>query len=242
MAEELHRWAQAGFVRRMSDAEAAAAPCVSPAFVSWDRPDKPRLVVDLRQVNEHLQEIKFKYEALSEFMSSLLPNDHLISWDIKDAYHHVFVHPDDRPYLTFTAGGHTYEAITMPFGLSVAPWAWTKIMRPVLAALRAGHFQLIGYVDDHGAAAPGRRPVSKRDAPAGFRQVKLLYDRLGLKLHPTKGERDGTQQLTLLGFTIDTAANAVRLPDTRVAKLRGAAAAALGAARRNRRWVRRKLL
>lgn len=46
----------------------------------------------------------------------------------------------------------------------------------------------------------------------------------------------------MLGFTIDTAANQVRLPDNRVAKLRGAAAAALGAAGRNRRWVRRKLL
>lgn len=130
----------------------------------------------------------------------------------------------------------------MPFGLLVAPWAWTKIIRPVLAAMRAVHFDLIGNVDDHGAAAPGRRQVSKRDAAAGFRQVALLYDKLGLKLHPSKGECDGTQQLTLLCFTIGTAANAVRLPDTRVAKLRGAAAALLGAAGRHRRWERRKLL
>lgn len=62
---ELERWALAGVVRRMSAAEAAAAPCVSPAFVSWDRPDTPRLDVDLRQVNEHLREIKIKYEVLA---------------------------------------------------------------------------------------------------------------------------------------------------------------------------------
>ena len=242
MDEELDRWTRAGFVRRMSKAEAAAAPCVSPAFVSWDRPDKPRLVVDLRQVNEHLRGIKFKYEALAEFMSSLLLDDHLISWNIKDAYHHIYIHPNDRPYLTFTVVGHTYEAITMPFGLSVAPWALTKIMRPVLAALREAHFKLIGYVDDHGAAAPGRRPVSKRDAAAGFRQVALLYNKLGLTLHPAKGERQGTQQLTLLGYTIDSAGNAVRLPDVRVAKMRGRAVAVLSSARKNQRWVRRKLL
>jgi len=242
VVDESERWTQAGFVRRMTEAEAGATPCVSPAFVSWDRPDKPRLFVDLRQVNEHLRVIRFKYEALADFMSSLLPFDHLISWDIKDAYHHVFIHTNDRPYLTFTVGGHPYEAITMPFGLSVAPWAWTKIMRPVLAALRAAHFQLIGYVDDHGAVTPGRRPVSKRAAAAGFRQVALLYEKLGLKQLPTEGEREGTQQLTLLGYTIDTAANLVSLPDSRVAKLRGGAAAALGAARKNRRWVRRKLL
>ena len=230
--EELDRWTQAGFVRRMSEAEAAAAPCVSPAFVSWDRPEKPRLVVDLRQVNEHLRGTKCKYEALFEFMSSFLPDDHLILWDIKDAYHHLYIHPNDRPYLNFTVGGHTYEAITMPFGLSVAPWAWTKITRPVLSALREAHFKLIGYVDDHGAAAPGRRPVSKRDGAAGFRKVALLYDKLGLSLHPSKGERQGTQQLTLLGYTIDKAGNAVRLPDVRVAKLWGGAAAILSSERK----------
>lgn len=165
-----------------------------------------------------------------------------MSWVIKNAYHDVFIHPLDRQYLTFTVGDHAYDAITLPFGLSVAPWAWTKIMRPVLAALRASHIHLIGSVDDHGAARPGRRLVSKRDAAAGNRLVALLYDQLGLKLHPTKSERDGSQQITLLDSTIDTAANQVRLLDNRVAKLRRAAAAALGAAGRNRRWVRRKFL
>lgn len=134
--DEVERWIKAGCIRRMTAVEAAAAPCASPAFVNRDRPDKPRLVVDLRQVNAHLQEITFKYEALAEFMSCLAPLDNPIYWDIKDAYHLVFIHPDDRTYLSFTVKGLTYEAITMQFGLSVAPWAWTKIMRPVLAALR----------------------------------------------------------------------------------------------------------
>jgi len=241
VAEELERWVEAGFIRRLSDKEAADAPCVSPAFVSWVRP-KPRLVIDLRQVNEQLQVIKFKYEALVEFMSAVQPLDHLISWDIKDAYHHVYIYPSDRPYLTFAISGGTYEPITMPFGLSLAPWAWTKVMRPVLAYLRKSGFVVIGYVDDHGAAAPGRRPVSKADAAQGFGFVSALYDKLGLTLHPDKGDRDGTQQLTLLGHTLDTASNQVRLPDTRLAKLRGMAAALLSSARKNRRWVRRKPL
>lgn len=105
----------AGLVRRMSADEAASAPCVSPAFVNWDRPNKPKLVVDLRQVNAHVQVIKFKHEAQAEFMSSLLPADHLVSCDINDANHHVFIHPSDRPNLIFTVGDHTYEAITMAF-------------------------------------------------------------------------------------------------------------------------------
>lgn len=241
-AEELERWTKSGFIRRVVEAEQGKAPCLSPAFVCWARPTKPRLVVDLRQVNEHLLDIPFKYEALSEFMAALHPLDHLISWDIKDAYHHVYIHPDDRPYLTFTINGAVYEPITMPFGLSLAPWAWTKVMRPVLAYLRRTGFTLMGYVDDHGAAAPGRRPVSKSDAAKGFRAVTLLYEKLGLSLHPEKGERDGAQVMDLLGFTLDTASNAVRLTEGRLCKLRGQAMGLVTAASKNRRWVRRKHL
>jgi len=167
LAPELERWVLAGFIRPLSAKEVEAAPCISPALVSWVRL-KARLVIDLRQVNEQLQAIHFKYEALVEFMSAVQPLDHLISWDIKDAYHHVLIHLSDRPYLTFANDGGTYEPITMPFGLSLAPWAWTKVMRPVLAYLRKSGFHLIGYVDDHGAAAPGRRPVSKADAAKNF--------------------------------------------------------------------------
>jgi len=57
---ELERWVKAGFIRPIDEDERRSAPCVSPAFVSWVRPDKPRLVVDLRQVNAHLADIKFK--------------------------------------------------------------------------------------------------------------------------------------------------------------------------------------
>lgn len=95
-------------------------------------------------------------------MYSVLPPDFHISWDVKAPYHRVFIDPDDRRYLTFSVGGHTYEAITMPFGLSVAPWAWTKITRPVVAALWAAHFQLIGYVHERSAATPGWHPSPAR--------------------------------------------------------------------------------
>jgi len=84
----------------------------------------------------------------------------------------------------------------MPFGLFLAPWAWTKVMCPVFAHLRGLGFTLIGYVDDHGAATPGPRPTSKADAVAGFATVSRLYASLGIQLHPDKGDREGTQQLT----------------------------------------------
>jgi len=120
VVEELKRWQTSGFIRKLDGAERAAARCVLPAFVSHVRP-KTRLTIDLRDVNEQLEETSFRYEALPEFVASLLLCDHLISWDIKDVFHHVYIHPDDRTYLNFAINGEVYEAITMPFGLFIAP-------------------------------------------------------------------------------------------------------------------------
>jgi len=241
VAEELKRWQTAGFIRKLDGAERAAARCVSPAFVSHVLPN-PRLVIDLREVNEQLEDKPFRYDALPDFVASLQLGDHLISWDIKDAFHRVYIHPDDRTYLNFAIDGEVYEAITIPLGLSIAPWAWTKVMRPVLAHLRGLSFALIGYVDDHGAAAPGTRPTSKADAAAGFATVARLYASLGMQLHPEKGDREGTQQLTLLGFTIDSAGNRLTLSAERVAKVSGAAMALLSSEGKNRRFVRLTVL
>jgi len=107
-------------------------------------------------------------------------------------------------------------------------------MRPVLEHLRQSGLTLIGYVDDHGAAPPGARPTSKADAVKSFGIVTHLCDWLGLVLQPAEGERNRTRRLTLLGFTIDTTGNRIRLPDGRLARQRGVAAAVLASAGSNR--------
>lgn len=116
------------------------------------------------------------------------------------------------------------------------------MMRPMLAHLRRKGFTLIGYVDDHAAAPPGERPTTAAAATAVFACVTRLYEKLGLTLHPSKGEREGTTKLTLLGFTVDTAANRLSLPAARLAKVVGAARGLLAAARKNRWFVRLKML
>jgi len=104
MAEELKRWQAAGFLRKLGGAERAAARCVSPAFISHVCP-KPRLVIDLRDVKEQLADQPFKNEALPEFIASIQLYDHLISWDIKDAFHLAYIHPEDRTNLNLTIDG-----------------------------------------------------------------------------------------------------------------------------------------
>jgi long-subunit acyl-CoA synthetase (AMP-forming) len=68
--------------------------------------------------------------------------------DISNAFLHVMLHPRVRGYFRFTWKGKCYRFKAMPFGLSSAPRILTKIMKEVVAHLRAQGFRLAFYIDD----------------------------------------------------------------------------------------------
>lgn len=140
-------------LRRLSPAEARRAPWVAHAFVT-NLPDHPRLVVNLKHANSFLPKRPCRYETLACFAAQLVRGDNLVSWDTKSAYHHLPLHKNVRKYLVFRLGARFCETQTLPFGLSLAPWAWTKLFRPVLAALWVAGFSSLGYIDDFKAAPP----------------------------------------------------------------------------------------
>eukprot|EP00170_Pyropia_yezoensis_P003836 contig_16033_g3847 len=126
--------------------------------------------------------------------------------------------------------------------MQLSPWAWTKVLRPVVAALRARGHKLNAHVDDF--AATGRRGHSSSavDATAGRREILGLFRSLRLHVHPTKGERDGTCKLPLFGFLVDTRRRKLLLPAERLTKLVSSAKSLLSAACRDARRVRHRVL
>jgi hypothetical protein len=46
------------------------------------------------------------------------------------------IHPSHREYLRFRFQGKHYQFNCLPFGLSSAPWVFTKTLKPVIALLR----------------------------------------------------------------------------------------------------------
>ena len=234
--QEAQRWCAAGFARRLSRQEAARAPWVSPAFVA-DRLRKPRLVLDLKYVNSFLHDKPFRYESLALFLSQLEADDYLVSWDVKDAFHHLALQPVDAQRLVFRLGNRYYEPLTLPFGLKLAPWAWTKLCRPILQHLRSLGFALIGYMDDFLCRPPCLSASSAAAATAGRASALALFSRLGLSVHPHKGSVEGTRRLAALGHLVDTSARRLLLPATRQAKVMQAAVALLAESASHRRWV-----
>lgn len=84
-------WVAHGFVRALDAQTATRAPDVSPYFVVHH--PKDRLVVDLSTKNDHMADRPFAYDNLPRFAAQLMPGDHLISWDISDAFMHIPMSP-----------------------------------------------------------------------------------------------------------------------------------------------------
>ena len=68
--------------------------------------------------------------------------------DLKDAYFAIPIHQTHWRYLRFQALGKTYHFACLPFGLSSAPWVFTKTLKTVLALLREMGMRLVAYIDD----------------------------------------------------------------------------------------------
>lgn len=234
---EVSRWCARGLARRATAAEARRARWVSASFVV-DINTKPRLVIDYKHKNKFLESRPFRYEQMADFIVDLCRDDHLTSWYVADAFHHVWLAASESSLLAFRAGDTIYFPLTMPFGLKLAPWIWTKLMRPVVAHLRARGFKLMPYMDDFGclASTPHRAtPVSKARAMAGRMEAVAIFRKVGIEIHKTKREAVGTQELELLGF--DTSRCLLLLKSDRLRSVVGSAVSLRRHARTHCRWV-----
>ena len=68
--------------------------------------------------------------------------------DLKDTYFSIPIHPDDKKYWRFPLGNSIYQFTCLPFGLALAPWVFTKTLRPIAALARELGMQVVFYIDD----------------------------------------------------------------------------------------------
>jgi len=126
--------------------------CCNPLTVAENN-TKLRLVLDLRHVNEFVKYTKFKYEDLNTFAKIFDKNDFFTTFDLKSGYHHVDIHPEHRKFLgfewTFSNGVTRYfQFAVLPFGLTSACYAFTKILRPFISKWRGVDIKSVIYLDD----------------------------------------------------------------------------------------------
>lgn len=66
----------------------------------------------------------------------LRPGNWMAKVDLNDAYFMIPIAQENKHFLHFSWEGLDYQFNCLPFGLSSAPWVFTKTTRPVAATLR----------------------------------------------------------------------------------------------------------
>ena len=158
-----------------------------------------RPVLDLSVLNNYLQDIHFRMESPWSVREGMQKGDWASSLDLKDAYFHVQVHPRDRKYLRFTWRDLTYQFNVLPFGLSLAPWAFTRVTRELAMHFRSRGIRIRMYLDDWLILAQ-----SREECASHTEEVVRTVQELGFCLNWEKSALLPAQRFTYLGMTFDT--------------------------------------
>ena len=173
-----------------------------------------RPILNLKRFNNFVRVLSFRMETLRTIISVVRPGMWLASVDLKDAYLHVPMREVHHRYLRFAWRGQAYQFQAMPFGLSTAPRAFTKILQPLIAYLRMQGISLYAYLDDILLVASTREEL----AQAVVLAVRFLSD-MGFILNLKKSDLEPSQDLVYLGARFRTDLGAVFLPPPKVEAL-----------------------
>ena len=154
---------------------------VNPLSVSIQPCGKKRLILDLRHVNKCLVKQRVKYEHWKVALAYFAKDSYMFSFDIKSGYHHVEISQEHQTFLGFSwrapgSGGEVFYVFTvLPFGLSTAPYLFTKLLKPLEKHWRLQGICIAIFLDDGWGTVQDRegycitaQAVRKDLASAGF--------------------------------------------------------------------------
>ena len=117
-------------------------------FVVPKQPEGWRPVLNVRALNEYVTKVNFKIETPSTVQVALADAKWAVTLGLKDAFFHIPMHPKARPFLRFMSQNKVWQFKVLPFGLTVAPFLFTWVMRPVVKELRRQGIRVHIYLDD----------------------------------------------------------------------------------------------
>ena len=141
----------------------------------------------------------FKMYNLQTALSMVRKDCYMSSIDLSDAYYSVPVTICDQKYLIFQFAGQLYKFVCLPDGLTPAPRLFSKILRPVFAALHKEVRDIMGHLDD-----PVLFGDNYDECKASVLRAVNLFHSLGFQVHPEKSSVTPKQEIDFLGFSINS--------------------------------------
>jgi len=184
---------------------------ISPIFLVPKSDGGHRLVLNLKNLNNFVYSPHFKMEDYRTVCNVITKNCYMAVVDLKDAYHSVSIADAFRKFLRFIWKDKIYEYRCLPFGLSSAPFVFTKLMKPVLGYLRSAGFLNVGFLDDFLLFGQ-----TFSDCQKNVVFTTQLLQSLGFSINYEKSQLTPSKSIKYLGFIFDSESLTLRLTDEKV--------------------------
>ena len=183
----------------------------------------------------------------------------MISFDLKDGFYMVAIHPQDRHYFTVEIQGRLYRLACLPMGWNASPYIFCKVVQVLVKSLRCLEtdfhtpprsglrrrkwhprrihgIRLLWYMDDF-------LVFGRKEQMAEI--VQIVQERiasLGLSTNDKKSHWDPCQSLKHLGLMVNTRQGKFSVDPQRVLQLQRHATDILCKDARGKRWVSKRAL
>ena len=113
--------------------EESISPWRSQIVVVKQKENKWRLCIDYSQtVNKHTELDAFPVPRIEDLVNDLSKHRYFSKYDLKNAYHQVPLHPNDRKLTAFEANGKLLQFKRIPFGLTNAVGAFQRVVAQII--------------------------------------------------------------------------------------------------------------
>ena len=176
--------------------EESISPWRSQCLVVKQKGDKWRLCIDYSQsVNRYTELDAFPLPRIDELVNELSKHHFFSKYDLKNAYHQIPLHPDDKKLTAFEANGRLLQFKRIPFGLTNAVGAFQRTVTQIIK--EDGLVGVYPYLDDVSVA--GNTLEELRDRSMKFESA---LKKRKMTLNEDKTVRE-VKKMTVLGYEIE---------------------------------------
>ncbi|XP_063982734.1 uncharacterized protein LOC135165400 [Diachasmimorpha longicaudata] len=187
---------------------------ISPMFLIPKADGKFRQIFNLRCLNEYLDPPKFRLVSHRMVPPFLQTGDYLVKIDLSQAYLHVPIKQSHRRFLCLSFKDQLYNITCLPFGLSTAPVAFSRISNWLANTLRQRGMRVLVYLDDFLLASQ-----SAQELKLQVLEILDFLRSLGWIVNAKKSTVTPNHRIEFLGIIWDTRLNEMVLPTDKKAKI-----------------------
>ena len=186
---------------------------VNPLSVAVQKSGKKRLILDLSELNYYIKKNKVKFEDYKIALNYFHKNCYMYKFDLRSGYFHLDINKKQQTYLGFSWKGKFYCFSVLAFGLSSAPYIFTKCLRPMVKYWRENGMNIVLYLDD-GLGLENDYVKCKNNSDFVKSSLKLA----GFLVNESKSIFEPIQCLEWLGLIWDSKNFSINIPDRRISE------------------------